>query len=193
MVLGPGVIAAQFDCDEGTLSAGDIIAATVGNTVFSAVPHYTDMANSTVNCPKNTAELMRLDYWTASVSGRLCSADAGVLKSLAGGADITYGEPDVVSPAQSQSMDFSDIWLIADYSDVNSGAGAGYIAVKLKNALSRDGINFSLQSGDGASSSENAKGIFDFCFTAHTSASNPSVKPFEIYIKSGSNDSDDEE
>lgn len=77
-----------------------------------------------------------------------------------------------------------DIWWVGDYSDINedgSSAGkAGFIAIKLINALSTGG--FKIQSGN------NAKGTFEFEYTGHYGLEHIDTVPFELYIKAGSAD-----
>ena len=73
--------------------------------------------------------------------------------------------------------DFQDIWWIGDYSDVNTGSTAGYLAIHLINALNTDGIK--IQSAD------KEKGQFAFNFTGHYSMDSQDTVPYEIYIKAG--------
>ena len=79
---------------------------------------------------------------------------------------------------QLASGDFTDVWWIGDYSDANTGANAGYLAIHLINALNTTG--FQITSG------KNAKGQFAFEFHGHYSMSSQDVVPFEIYCKAGS-------
>ena len=85
-------------------------------------------------------------------------------------------------PSQALAMclkaeDFKDIWWIGDYSDENSGDSAGFIAIKIMNALSTGG--FKVKSDD------KAKGNFDFEYTGHYSIENIETVPYEVYIKTG--------
>jgi hypothetical protein len=75
--------------------------------------------------------------------------------------------------------DYDDIWWVGDYSDVNTGANAGYCAVHMLNALNTGG--FQIQTND------KGKGNFAFTFTGHVSMDAQDVVPFEIFIK-GSDD-----
>lgn len=79
--------------------------------------------------------------------------------------------------------DFSDKWWIGDYSSYNGDTKGGFCAIRLINSLSTGG--FQIQSGD------KAKGQFGFEFTGHYSNANPSIVPFEIYIKIGDVESTD--
>lgn len=84
----------------------------------------------------------------------------------------------IIPRANLLTTDFSDIWWVGDYSDLNGSTNGGFCAIHLKNALSTGG--FKIQSGD------KAKGQFGFEFTGHYSNENPETVPFEIYIKGGS-------
>ena len=76
-----------------------------------------------------------------------------------------------------KDTDFTDVWLVGDYSDQNGAQHGGYLAIHLRNALSSGG--FRIESGD------RAKGQFDFTYLAHYALSQPDSVPFELYIKAG--------
>ena len=73
--------------------------------------------------------------------------------------------------------DFFDFWLVGDYSEYNTGSGAGFIAIHIMDALSTGG--FQIQSED------KGKWKFSFEFTAHFSMDAQETVPFEMYIKAG--------
>lgn len=181
--LGAGILTTNFDPATGTLTASNIIGATSGGVSFEATPSFSDFGEDIDNCPKNTKELKRLDSWEAKMSGSFVTMDTTAAVSVIGAAAVASGDKTKVVPRNSVAAeDFKDIWWVGDYSDVNddgSSAGkAGFIAVKLINALSTGG--FKIQSGD------KAKGTFEFEYTGHYSIKNPAVVPFELYIKAGS-------
>lgn len=181
--LGAGIFATNFDPATGELSAPNIIGATSGGVSFEATPSFSDFGEDIDNCPKNTKELKKLDSWDAKMSGSLVTMDTTAAVSVIGTASVASGNQNKVVPRNSVDVkDFKDIWWVGDYSDVNedgSSAGkAGFIAIKLINALSTGG--FKIQSGD------KAKGTFEFEYTGHYSIENIDVVPFELYIKAGS-------
>ena len=183
--LNAGILTTEFDPAMGELSASNIIGATSGGVSFEATPSFSDFGEDIDNCPKNTKELKRLDSWEAKMSGSFVTMDTTAAVSVIGTAAVASGDQTKVVPRNSvDANDFKDIWWVGDYSDVNddgSSAGkAGFIAVKLINALSTGG--FKIQSGD------KAKGTFEFEYTGHYSIENTSVVPFELYIKAGSAD-----
>lgn len=183
--LGAGILTTEFDPATGELTASNIIGATSGGVSFEATPSFTDFGEDIDNCPKNTKELKKLDSWEAKMSGSFVTMDTNVATSVIGTAAVASNDSTKVVPRNSvEAKDFKNIWWVGDYSDINedgSSAGkAGFIAIKLINALSTGG--FKIQSGD------EAKGTFEFEYTGHYSNENIDTVPFEIYIKAGSAD-----
>lgn len=183
--LGAGILTTEFDPATGELTASNIIGATSGGVSFEATPSFTDFGEDIDNCPKNTKELKKLDSWEAKMSGSFVTMDTNVATSVIGTAAVASNDSTKVVPRNSvDAKDFKNIWWVGDYSDINedgSSAGkAGFIAIKLINALSTGG--FKIQSGD------KAKGAFEFEYTGHYSSENIDTVPFEIYIKAGSAD-----
>lgn len=181
--LNAGILATAFDPATGELTASNIIGATSGGVSFEATPSFSDFGEDIDNCPKNTKELKRLDSWEAKMSGSFVTMDTATAVSVIGAAAVAGGDRTKVVPRNSvDDGDFGDIWWIGDYSDVNddgSSAGkAGFIAIRLINALSTGG--FKIQSGD------RAKGTFEFEYTGHYSIKDIDIVPFELYIKAGS-------
>lgn len=181
--LNAGIFTTEFDPKTGELNASNIIGATSGGVSFEATPSFSDFGEDIDNCPKNTKELKKLDSWDAKMSGSLVTMDTNAAVSVIGTAAVASNDPTRVVPRNSvDAKDFKNLWWVGDYSDVNvdgSSAGkAGFIAIKLINALSTGG--FKIQSGD------KAKGTFEFEYTGHYSIENVDIVPFEIYIKAGS-------
>lgn len=183
--LNAGILTTVFDPATGELSASNIIGATSGGVSFEATPSFTDFGEDIDNCPKNTKELKKLDSWEAKMSGSFVTMDTNVATSVIGTAAVASDDRTKVVPRNYvEAKDFKNIWWVGDYSDINedgSSAGkAGFIAIKLINALSTGG--FKIQSGD------KAKGTYEFEYTGHYSSENIDTVPFEIYIKAGSAD-----
>lgn len=185
LLLNAGLLTTDFDPATGELTASNIVGATSGGVAFEATPSFSDFGEDIDNCPKNTKELKRLDSWEAKMSGSFVTMDTKAAKSVVGTADIASNDQTKVVPRNSiNAEDFKDIWWVGDYSDVNedgtSAGKAGFIAIKLINALSTGG--FKIQSGD------KAKGTFAFEYTGHYSIEHINTVPFELYIKAGSAD-----
>lgn len=183
--LNAGILTTDFDPVTGELTQSNIIGATSGGVSFEATPSFSDFGEDIDNCPKNTKELKMLDSWEVKMSGTFVTMDTKVATSVIGAAAVAGDDQTKVVPRNSvDAKDFKDIWWVGDYSGVNddglSTGRAGFIAIKLINALSTGG--FKTQSGD------KAKGTFEFEYTGHYSIENIDVVPFELYIKAGSAD-----
>ena len=177
--LNAGVLATTFEPATGTLTATNVIGATTGGISFEATPEFEDFGEDIDNCPKNTMELKKLTSWEVVLSGTFVTMDTAVAKSMTGAADIDGSDPTKVVPRNDVDVekDFSDIWFVGDYSDENTGESAGFIAIKVANALSTGG--FKLQTTD------KGKGNFEFEYTGHYSMSAQDKVPFEVYVKAG--------
>lgn len=177
--LNAGVLATTFEPATGTLTATNVIGATTGGISFEATPEFEDFGEDIDNCPKNTMELKKLTSWEVVLSGTFVTMDTAVAKSMTGAADIDGSDPTKVVPRNDVDVekDFSDIWFVGDYSDENTGESAGFIAIRVINALSTGG--FKLQTTD------KGKGNFEFEYTGHYSMSAQDKVPFEVYVKAG--------
>ena len=177
--LNAGVLATTFEPSTGTLTATNVIGATTGGISFEATPEFEDFGEDIDNCPKNTMELKKLTSWEVVLSGTFVTMDTAAAKSMTGVADIDRSDPTKVVPRNDVDVekDFSDIWFVGDYSDENTGESAGFIAIRVINALSTGG--FKLQTTD------KGKGNFEFEYTGHYSMSAQGTVPFEVYVKAG--------
>lgn len=176
--LNAGIIATDFTPDTGAIGESGQLGATTGGISFNATPTYSDFGEDIDNCPKNTKELKRLDKWEVTMSGTFVVADTAIAKRLVGAADIGTTDTTKITPRNDlAAADFENIWFVGDYSDKNGETNGGFVAIKLINALSTGG--FQLQTSD------KAKGQFAFTFTGHYSIAAQGTVPFEIYIKTG--------
>jgi hypothetical protein len=181
--LNAGVLLTEFDPATAVLDKTKIFGATGGGVSFSASPEYVDFGEDIDNVPANTKELKKLDSVTATMSGTFKAADTRLAKILIGAADIDSTTGKVTPRVDLLEEDFTDVWWVGDYSDVNTDGGsgssqaAGFLAIHLINALSTGG--FSIQSND------KGKGDFAFEFTGHYSMTNIDVVPYELYVKAG--------
>ena len=173
--MNAGILVNNFNPLTGEIQ--DLVGATSGGVSFNANPSYTDFGEDIDNCPKNTMELKKLESWeTVSMSGTFVSVTKDLAKMLVAVGDIDSQDSIHIIPRNDIELtDFTDIWWVGDYSDVNTGENAGFLAIHLFNALSTGG--FQIQSSD------KAKGQFAFEFTGHYSINAQDTVPFEIYIK----------
>lgn len=177
LVLNAGVLLSDFTPATASLTNSDIIGATTGGITFAATPTFSDYGDDIDNCPKNTMELKKLDAWEVKLSGTFVSVNATSAKKAIAAADSDTPTNKITPRNDVAIGDFSDIWLVADYSDKNGATKGGFVAIHMLNGLSTGG--FQLKTGD------KSKGQFQFEFTGHYSISAQDTPPFEIYIKAG--------
>ena len=176
LVMNAGIMCKSFD--PSTKEASNQIGATTGGLTITCTPEYSDFGEDIDNCPKNMLELKKITSYDVKVSGTLLTVDKNGAKMLLGAADIDGNK--ITPRIDLKTADFADIWIIADYSDENTGANAGFIACHILNALNTSG--FSLKTAD------KGKGQISFELTGHVSMSAQDVVPFEVYIGGGAAD-----
>lgn len=180
LVLNAGIIVEGdgFNPATGVLVKSKILCASTGGFSFAANPTYRDEGADVDNCPDNTLQLKRVTAYDPAISGTALSVDSQNVKTFNGAADI---DPDntahIVPRTDLKASDFKDIWLIADYSNQNTGANAGFVAIHLKNCLNTGGFQMT--------TTKDGKAQFAFDFHAHYDLGNISEVPFDIYIQSG--------
>lgn len=171
-----GVFCKTFAPATGEITG--LLGATTGGGSFSTSPEFSDFGEDIDNCPNNTKELKRKDTETCVLSTTFVTIDPASAKMAMAGADIDSQDATHIIPRRDLvAADFEDVWWVGDYSDINTGTGAGFCAIHLMNALSTGG--FQLQS------SKNAKGNFAIELTGHYSLNDPDTVPYELYIKQG--------
>lgn len=175
--LNAGILVDNFNPATGVV--GNLLGATSGGVNFTDTVTFKDFGEDIDNCPKNMKELKVLDQHEVKLSGTFVTVTASSAKLLAGAADVDSNDSSHIIPRNDVlQSDFKNLWWIGDYSDVNTGSNAGFIAIKLINALNTGG--FQIQSTD------KEKGKFAFEFTGHYSMSAQDTVPYEIYVKNGS-------
>ena len=179
--MNAGIFCKTFNPATGEVTG--LMGATTGGGSFNAAPEFSDFGEDIDNCPKNTKELKRQDDVTVTMSGTFVTIDPATAKVVMGASDIDSDNANHIIPRRDlKSTDFDDVWWVGDYSNINTGSGAGYCAIHLMNALSTGG--FQVQSTD------KGKGNFAFELTGHYSINNPNVVPYEVYIKGGTDSGD---
>lgn len=174
--MNAGILVDAFNPVTGVV--GNIIGATTGGIQFQDNVSYTDFGDDIDNCPKNMMELKKLDSHDVTMGGTFLTVSPASAKMLAAVADVDPDDASHIIPRNDVLMtDFLEVWWIGDYSDVNTGEQAGFLAIRLFNALNTGG--FQIQSGD------KAKGQLAFTFTGHYSMNAQDTVPYEIYIKAG--------
>ena len=174
--INAGIICKSFTPASATF--GNILSATSGGITFASNPTYADFFEDVDNLPANTKQGKRITAWDPALSGTMLEVNAENVKSRLGAATISTadGVSKITPRAQLTDADFEDIWFVGDYSDQNSGATAGFIAIHLMNALNN--VGFQLQTG------KNAKGQSTFEYHGHYDVEDEDqTPPFEIFVK----------
>lgn len=181
--LNAGILVDTFTPATGTI--GNLLGATTGGVNFTDSIEFNDFGEDIDNCPKNTKELKKLSSHEVKMSGTFVTITAETAQLLAAAADVDELDATHIVPRNDlDSADFKEMWWIGDYSDVNTGENAGFIAIRLMNALNTGG--FQIQSSD------KAKGQFAFEFTGHYSMADQDTVPYELYIRQGSDGENEE-
>lgn len=175
--MNAGILVDSFDPSTGEFV--NIIGATTGGTTFQDALSWKDFGEDIDNCPKNTKELKKVDQHDVTMAGTFLTVDASTAKRLAAVADIDAEDNTHIIPRNDVlTTDFEDIWWVGDYSDENTGASAGFIAIRLMNALNTGGFQIK--------STDKDKGQFAFTFTGHYSIANQDQVPYDMYVRGGS-------
>lgn len=179
--LNAGILVETFTPASGEV--GSIVGATSGGINFKATPSFKDFGEDIDNCPKNMKELKKLESWEALMSGNFVTVTVSSAKTLVGVGDVDSEDATKIIPRNSVNIsDFKDIWWVGDYSELNGDTNGGFCAIRLINSLSTGG--FQVQSTD------KEKGKFAFEFTGHYSMDKQDEVPFEVYVKSGTAESE---
>ena len=172
--LNAGILVDSFNPATGEI--GNILGATTGGINFTTSPSYTDFGEDIDNVPNNMLELKHIEQWDPKMSGTFLTCSPALAKMLVGAAEIDAEDSTKIIPrADLLAADFTELWWVGDYSNVNTGESAGFIAVRLMNALNTSG--FQIQS------EKNNKGKLSFEFQGHYSILDQDTVPFEVYVK----------
>ena len=175
IVPGAGVLMTSFDPSSDTVNRANILGMTNGGLNFSDAIAFKDYAEGIDNLPRNTKEFKRIDnsQRQITVSGTFKSVNKALAKKLMAAADLSTNK---LTPRSALAQtDFADLWVVMDYSDVNTGDTAGNIAIKLKNVLHTGGFKIQTKNEDLAD--------FAFEFMAHYSTSDIDAVPYEVYVR----------
>lgn len=175
--LDAGVLVKRFNPANAVSPAdADIICATTGGVNPVCTPTFSDFGEDVDNVPNNMMEFKHLDGWDVSLSTTSLGTTPELIKLALGCADIDSNDSTKIIPrADLAQTDFSDIWWVGDKAD------GGFVAIRIKNALSTGG--FSLQT------TKNGKGQIALTITGHVSINAQKVVPMEIYSVAGNDDS----
>lgn len=163
-----GVLLTNFDPETGEFADTDILTATTGGITVNVKPSTIDFGEDIDNCPNKTKELMMVDDYDVNATTSAVNINKYNLKYYLTASDEDADGKITVRKGMLKSTDFKDIWYVGDKSD------GGYVACRIKNALSTEGL--SLKTG------KKSKGANALTLTGHYSIEDPDEVPVEFYI-----------
>lgn len=168
--LEAGLILNQFDpTGKNEVADADIVCTTTGGITITCKPTYTDYGEDIDNVPNNMLEFKEVDGWDCSISFTALNVSPAVIKWALGAADESGNK---ITPRNDMTpADASDIWWVGERKD------GGFVACKLMNALSTDGLSLK--------TTKNGKGQLSCTLTGHVSINAQDVVPMEFYVQEG--------
>lgn len=176
LVLNAGILAKEFNPETGVVTG--LMGVTTGGITFATQPEYEDFAEDIDQAPNNMKEFKRKVREDPKLSGNFAEITPNLAKLLMAAGDTSGSVAVKITPrSELLAADFQDVWWIGDYSDINTGTSAGFLAIHLMNALNTTGFQIS--------ATKNAKAQFAFEWHAHYSIDAQDTVPYEIYIRAG--------
>lgn len=162
-----------------TAQYANILGATTGGVNIEVTPNFIETSLGGLD---NVYELSVIRNYSMSITGKMVSVNQDTLQVLVGSGKV---EPIVDTDAERvcYRVQFNNsspipvnIWWVGNYGNDTSEDAGGYIAIHMRNALSKEG--FSLQT------THAAKGEFDFNFEAMYTVADVNDKdmPLEVYF-----------
>lgn len=170
--LDAGVLLISFDPANPYVTPTDatILATTTGGINPKCAPSYSDFGEDVDNVPNNVMEFKHLDGWDCSMGFTSIRFNANNTIWALGAADsttLTNGVKKITPRRNVQLSDFKDLWWVGDK------ANGGAYAVRLKNAISTDGLNIQ--------TTKNGKGTMQQTIMGHVSINAQNDMPMEFY------------
>lgn len=174
--LNAGILVKGFDPSDGSYTS--ILGATTGGLSFNSNPNFSDFGEDVDNCPPNTKQLKRIMSYDPAISGTFTACTPELADTLVAAGIIDSNSAAHIIPSHKLTdADFIDITAVGDYSDVNTGESAGFLAITIQNALNTSGFKWT--------SNKDGKGQFAFDYHGHYDYDDPDSAPFDIYVKAG--------
>ena len=112
-------------------------------------------------------ELKKLNSWECKIAGTYLTTSASAMKSLIGAATVSTNH--ITLKSKLSVSDFQTLWFVGDYGE------AGFLAVKLSNALNTSGLSLKTE--------KDSKGQLSFEYLGHYSMAAQDTVPLEIYVQ----------
>jgi hypothetical protein len=112
-------------------------------------------------------ELKKLKSWECKIAGTYLTTSASAIKSLIGAATVSTNH--ITLKNKLSASDFQTLWFVGDYGE------AGFLAVKLSNALNTSGLSLKTE--------KDSKGQLSFEYLGHYSMAAQDTVPLEVYVQ----------
>lgn len=165
-----GLILNAFDpTGETDAEDADIVCATTGGIDITCKPNYINLFDDVDNAPSNTLEGLEVDGWDCGLGFTSLGVTAETIKLSLGIADVAGNK--ITPRASVKKSDAKDIWWVGDRSD------GGFVACRLMNALSADGLALK--------TTKKGKGQLSCKLTGYITLDAQDVVPMEFYVQEG--------
>lgn len=178
--INAAMLLTAFDTDNWTFDRADIIGATTGAVQFNDNTTIKDFGEDINGIKNRTYQLQRVQDRDPSLSATFVAVNMALATKLVAGGVVDGDDATHILPGDLASSSFTDLYMVGDYSDVNTGTGAGGICVIIHNALNTAGFQWS--------SNKDEKGQFSGEFHGFNDLENDDNPSYEIYIKQGGAD-----
>lgn len=168
--LEAGLLLSKFDPTGATdVEDADIVCATTGGIEIACKPEFVDYAEDIDNVPPGMIEFKEISSYECTIAFTALNASAEVIKLALGAADVSEGK---ITPRFNTSKDdTNDVWWVGERAD------GGFVACRLLNALSTEGLTLK--------TSKAGKGQISCTLTGHVSITNQDSVPMEFYVMEG--------
>ena len=178
--INAAMLLTAFDTENWTFDRADIIGATTGAVQFNDNTTIKDFGEDINGIKNRTYQLQRVQDRDPSLSATFVAVNMALATKLVAGGVVDGDDATHILPGVLASSSFTDLYMVGDYSDVNTGTGAGGICVIIHNALNTAGFQWS--------SNKDEKGQFSGEFHGFNDLENDDNPSYEIYIKQGGAD-----
>jgi hypothetical protein len=170
--VNAGVLLTEFDIENPyvTPTNNTILATTQGGVNPTCKATFEDYAADVDNVPNNCMEFKNLTQWDCAMAFTTIKFNADNTVFALGAADkelLANGVTKVKPRRDVKLTDFKDLWWVGDK------ANGGAYAIKLKNALSTEGLSIQ--------TTKNGKGTMGVTLTGHVSLNAQNDMPMEFY------------
>lgn len=178
--INAAMLLTAFDTESWTFDRADIIGATTGAVQFNDNTTIKDFGEDINGIKNRTYQLQRVQDRDPSLSATFVAVNMALATKLVAGGVVDGNDATHILPGDLASRSFTNLYMVGDYSDVNTGTDAGGICVIIHNALNTAGFQWS--------SNKDEKGQFSGEFHGFNDLENDDNPSYEIYIKQGGAD-----